>query len=178
MPVAFLIFVLVPVAEMYVLIRVGSQIGAWPTIGLVLLTALVGVALLRQQGLSTLARGMGRLEQGQLPAQEMVEGMLLAMTGALLLTPGFLTDVVGFLLLIPPIRLVAVRWLLDRMIIGGPGPAWRQRHGHRAGRGPFDGHIGPDDQQGGTGSGPGNGRRPGARPPGQIIDGEFESRDS
>jgi UPF0716 protein FxsA len=177
MPVAFLIFILVPIAEIYVLIRVGSEIGAWPTIGLVLLTAIVGVALLRQQGLSTLARGMGRLDRGQLPAQEMVEGMLLAIAGALLLTPGFLTDGIGFLLLLPPTRLAVVRWLLDRMIVGGPGPAWRQRHGHQTGRGPFEPYSDAGSRAETRPGSAGRGSTPDHRRPGQVIEGDFERRD-
>lgn len=107
-----LIFIAVPVLEMWLLIRVGGVIGAWPTIGLVLLTAVVGLALLRQQGFATLVRGVGKLDQGELPAQEMFEGLILAVCGALLLTPGFFTDVVGFAGLLPAPR----RWLVRRLL--------------------------------------------------------------
>lgn len=107
-----LIFIAVPVLEMWLLIRVGGVIGAWPTIGLVLLTAVVGLALLRQQGFATLVRGVGKLDQGELPAQEMFEGLILAVCGALLLTPGFFTDVVGFAGLLPAPR----RWLVGRLL--------------------------------------------------------------
>lgn len=93
-----------PILEMVVLIKVGGVIGALPTIGLVLLTATIGVALLRQQGLSTLARAQNKMREGQLPANEMVEGIFLAVGGALLLTPGFITDAIGFACLIPGIR--------------------------------------------------------------------------
>ena len=99
-----LIFFLTPIAEMYLLIEVAGYIDAWPTIGMVMLTAVVGVALLKRQGLSTLTRGMGRLERGEVPATEMAEGILLAVAGALLVTPGFITDTVGFVLLFPPSR--------------------------------------------------------------------------
>jgi len=99
-----LIFFVTPIVEMYLLIEVGGYIGALPTIGLVMITAVIGVALLRIQGLATLTRGMARLQSGELPAREVVEGLLLAVAGALLLTPGFVTDAVGFTLLTPALR--------------------------------------------------------------------------
>ena len=117
-----LIFFLTPIVEMYLLIEVGGYIGAWPTIGLVMLTAVIGVALLRVQGLATLTRGMGRLQRGEVPAEEMAEGILLAIAGALLLTPGFVTDAVGFTFLVPFSRVQIARWLLSKITIDGlPG---------------------------------------------------------
>jgi len=95
---------------MWLLIKVGGLIGALPTIGLVFLTAMIGLSLLRQQGFSTLARARGRMSGGELPAQEMVEGLFLAVGGALLLTPGFVTDALGFACLIPGIRQVIIAW--------------------------------------------------------------------
>lgn len=112
-----LIFVIVPVLEMWLLIEVGSRIGALPTIALVLLTAMIGVGLLRRQGLSTLARANRRMEAGQMPAEEMVEGIFLAVGGALLLTPGFFTDFIGFCCLIPGIRQLIIGRLLKGLII-------------------------------------------------------------
>lgn len=112
MPVALILFILIPIAEMLVLIEVGSRIGALATIGLVLLTAVIGVALLKQQGFATLARANQRMQSGELPAQEMAEGIFLAVGGALLLTPGFITDTVGLLCLIPGVR----QWLLGRLL--------------------------------------------------------------
>lgn len=100
----FLLFITVPIIEMWLLIEVGSVIGALSTILLVFLTAAIGLILLRQQGLSTLLRVNQRIEQGQLPASEIIEGVLLAVGGALLLTPGFLTDAIGFACLLPPSR--------------------------------------------------------------------------
>ena len=97
----FALFIAVPIVEMLVLIEVGQQIGALWTIALVLLTAFIGINLLRHQGLATLSRANWRIKSGELPAQEILEGILLAVGGALLLTPGFVTDTIGFLLLIP-----------------------------------------------------------------------------
>ena len=104
---------------MYLLIEVGSTIGTLPTIALVMLTAVIGVALLRRQGLATLTRGLGRLQRGEVPAQEMAEGILLAISGALLLTPGFVTDAVGFAFLLPASRVVIARRLLSKVTIIG-----------------------------------------------------------
>ena len=83
------LFLIIPIIEIYFLIKVGEVIGALPTIILVVLTAVIGAGLLRQQGLSTLARLQQNISQGKIPAQEMVEGVLLAVGGALLMTPGF-----------------------------------------------------------------------------------------
>ena len=99
------------------LITIGSHIGAVSTILLVLLTAVVGVGLLRAQGFATIWRGQEKLQQGQLPAQEMVEGLVLAISGALLLTPGFITDVIGFAGLLPFTRVLMVKLFLSRVTL-------------------------------------------------------------
>ncbi|TNF89791.1 MAG: FxsA family protein [Gammaproteobacteria bacterium] len=116
----FLVFFLTPILEMYLLIEVGGYIGTLPTIALVMLTAVVGVALLRLQGVETLTRGVGRLQRGEVPATEMAEGILLAVAGALLITPGFVTDAVGFVLLFPPSRAAIARRMLSRLTVVGP----------------------------------------------------------
>jgi len=95
------LFLIIPIVEIFILIKSGEIIGIFPTIILVVLTAVIGAALLRQQGLSTLARFQKNMSQGKLPAQELVEGILLAVGGALLMTPGFVTDTIGFLCLLP-----------------------------------------------------------------------------
>ncbi|MEZ5530234.1 MAG: FxsA family protein [Porticoccaceae bacterium] len=110
-----LLFIVMPILEMWLLITVGQQIGALPTIGLVLLTAVVGLSLLRRQGFDTLFRARSRLDAGELPAMEMAEGLVLALCGALLLTPGFVTDAIGFAGLIPPLRRRIVSQLVSRM---------------------------------------------------------------
>ncbi|WP_426414778.1 FxsA family protein [Aestuariirhabdus sp. LZHN29] len=115
MRILFLLFIIIPIVEMVVLIKVGEVIGAWYTVGLVLLTAIIGINLLRQQGLSTLMRANQRMNSGEMPAQEILEGFLLAVGGALLLTPGFVTDAIGFTLLIAPLR----RLLVARLIGSG-----------------------------------------------------------
>ena len=113
-PIGLSVFILVPIIEIYLLIKVGSAIGAFNTVLLVLITAVIGVALLRKQGLSTLQKVQSQMQHGELPATSMLEGMLLFFAGALLLTPGFFTDSIGFLLMIPPLRKVFALWLLER----------------------------------------------------------------
>lgn len=108
----FTFFFLVPLGEIYLLIKVGGLIGAMPTIGLVILTAALGAWMLRRQGFATLRRAQAALEQGILPARELLEGVILLIGGALLLTPGFITDILGFACLFPPTRL----WLINQLI--------------------------------------------------------------
>lgn len=117
----FLLFLTVPLVEMWVLINVGQQIGVWPTISLVVLTAVVGVQLLRQQGLSTMMRAQQRLATGAVPAQEMLEGLALGVGGALLLTPGFVTDAFGFACLLPWSRRWLTSGLAKRFTVAGVG---------------------------------------------------------
>lgn len=120
-----LLFIIVPLLEIWLLIKVGGRIGATLTVVLVILTAVIGVTLLRLQGLRTLTRANERLRAGEVPAQEMGEGLILAVAGLLLLTPGFATDAVGFACLIPPVR----RRLLGPWLRGlqarapSPGPS-------------------------------------------------------
>ena len=118
----FLLFVTVPLLEIYLLIQIGSRIGALYTVGLVILTAILGVALLRLQGLVTLARVRHSLDQGRIPAVTLVEGLVLLVAGALLLTPGFFTDALGFLCLVPSLRNRLAKALLKRLIENRPPP--------------------------------------------------------
>jgi len=113
----FLAFLLVPLVEIYFLIQVGEVIGALPTVVLVVFTAVAGVWLLRFQGLATLARVQQSLQRGEVPANAMIEGLLLLLAGAFLLTPGFVTDSLGFLLLLPAFRQMLAAGLLTRGIL-------------------------------------------------------------
>lgn len=116
-PILMMLFLAVPIAEMYVLISVGGQIGALWTIALVVLTAVIGAALVRSQGISTLSRIQGSAAQGMVPGMELAEGVAILFAGALLLTPGFITDTVGFLCLTPPVRRGFIRGVLSKMIV-------------------------------------------------------------
>ncbi len=117
----FALFILVPLVEIYLLVQVGSMIGAMPTVLLVVGTALVGVTLLRAQGLSTWMEAQRSLASGEIPAFQLLEGAALLVSGALLLTPGFVTDFIGFLGLIPSTRKILVNRFLSRSAQVGAG---------------------------------------------------------
>ena len=108
-------FIVLPILEMYVLIKVGGNLGALNTVLLVLLTALIGVALLRVQGFRTLMNAKNKLGMAQLPAEEIITGIFLAIGGALLLTPGFITDIFGFLCLVPLTRRILLKVFLNNL---------------------------------------------------------------
>ena len=112
-----LLFVVVPLLELYILIHVGGLIGVLPTIGICILTAVLGASLLRYQGLQTIARVQTKLSQGEVPATDMLEGVILLLCGFLLLTPGFFTDVIGFLCLIPPFRTFMATRILSQLLV-------------------------------------------------------------
>lgn len=99
-----LLFIGVPVIEIATFIQVGDMIGLWPTILIVILTAFIGTGLLRQQGLSTLMRAQATMNEGRVPGEELFDGVCLLLAGAFLLTPGFVTDAIGFFLFFPPFR--------------------------------------------------------------------------
>ena len=118
----------VPLIEIYLFVELGGLIGTWPTIGLVVLTAVAGSIMLRAQGRRVLARAQEKMRRGEPPVADLLDGIGLLLAGALLLTPGFLTDGVGFALLLPAAR----RWLAAQLW------AWMQARGsvHVAGFGP------------------------------------------
>lgn len=149
-----LLFIVMPILEMWVLISVGQEIGALPTIGLVFLTAMIGLALLRRQGISTVMRAQQKMQAGEMPAREMAEGIFLAVGGALLLTPGFITDAIGFACLIPGLRQLILGKLLSHVVVV-----------HTSSYGPY----------GGTGRGPHTGAKPDNH---DVIEGDFERDDS
>ncbi|ENM3764931.1 TPA: membrane protein FxsA [Vibrio cholerae] len=117
-PILLFLFIAVPVIEIALFIQVGGVLGVWPTIALVLLTAIVGASLVRSQGLQTLLTVQQRLAQGQLPAQQILEGVMLAVAGVLLLIPGFFTDILGMLVLLPAPRAYLAKQLMSRVVVG------------------------------------------------------------
>ncbi len=110
----FPIFVVVTLAEIYVLVSVGDAIGAWSTILLVIITALIGSTLLKQQGWSIMAKAQQNIAEGKTPALEMLEGVVILISGVLLLTPGFITDGLGLLGLIPWSRSYFINHFLEK----------------------------------------------------------------
>ena len=140
----FLLFLIVPAIEIALFIQIGGVIGVFSTLLLILVTAILGVVLLRMQGLITLVRVQESLDRGEIPAIEMIEGILLLLCGAFLLTPGFFTDTIGFAVLVPAVRRSLALWLLSHFNIithigGGPrGPdVYSDSQGHRTIEGEF-----------------------------------------
>jgi UPF0716 protein FxsA len=112
-----LLFIVVPILELYVIIQVGQLIGVWPTLALLLADALLGSMLLKHQGRGAWRRFNEALSAGRFPGKEVADGVLIVIGGTLLLAPGFLTDIAGLLLLIPPTRAIA-RGVLKRFTVG------------------------------------------------------------
>lgn len=158
MPLLLLaLFIGMPIIEIAVFIKAGDLIGLWPTIAIVLLTGVAGTTLLRVQGYGVVRRIREQVDQGKLPVAEMFEGLCLFAAGLLLLTPGFVTDTMGFLLFLPPVRKTIARIISSRVEMrvstsGGPGGG---------------------DFHGGFGGGPRRG--PGGPGGGPVIDGEYET---
>jgi UPF0716 protein FxsA len=160
MALLVILFIVVPIAELYVIIQVGQAIGLWPTLFLLLVDAILGSMLLKHQGRSAWRRFNEALASGKFPGKEVADGALIIVGGTLLLTPGFLTDILGLTLLIPPSRAL-VRAGLRRFAIGrvtvfgipgggrggfgsGPGGPF----GPGGPNGPGGPRSGPDDQRG------------------------------
>lgn len=123
------VFLVVPIVELYVIVQVGQEIGVFNTIGLLLIVSVVGAWLMKREGAKAWRAFVGALAETRLPAREVADGALVLFGGALLLTPGFVTDVLGLMLLLPPTRAVARRILLraarGRLVVPGfrpPGP--------------------------------------------------------
>jgi UPF0716 protein FxsA len=129
-PLLFVALLLVPVAELWVIVQAADRIGLAPTLALLIVISIAGASLLRQQGLAAWHRLQEALRRGELPSAEMSDGVLIVIGGAFLLTPGFLTDAVGLLLLVPPTRAAVkgvarrllARWARRRLYVGAGGP--------------------------------------------------------
>lgn len=117
-------FIATPIAEIAIFIEAGERFGLWPTLGAVILTAFFGTGLLCWQGLTTWCRAAASLQQGVFPINEIFAGLCLVAAGALLLTPGFLTDAVGFALFVPYIRHLIEHLIKRAMTHGGGSKVW------------------------------------------------------
>ncbi|ARC91137.1 membrane protein FxsA [Vibrio coralliilyticus] len=138
-PILLLMFIFVPIIEIGLFISVGGYLGLWPTIALVLITAFVGASLVRSQGLQTLMSVQNRLQQGELPAQQILEGVMLAVSGVLLLTPGFMTDALGMLVLLPAPRAAMAKYLMSKMTVQSVGGGFQGGFGSgNFQQGPFE----------------------------------------
>lgn len=128
-----LLLLALPLAEIAVFVLVGSHIGVLATIALVIATTIAGSVLLRIQGFGAMARIRASIDAGATPGRELVHGLMIMIAGVLLLLPGFITDALGFLLFLPPVRDIAWRFLRDRIVIvggmGSSGPGGHRRSG-------------------------------------------------
>jgi UPF0716 protein FxsA len=111
----FLAFTLVPFVEIYILIKIGSYIGALNTVVVVILTGLLGALLARYQGLQIALRARESLQRGEIPGNEMLDALLILLAGIVLLTPGFLTDAAGIMLLVPRMRSLCRQWIRRKL---------------------------------------------------------------
>ena len=110
------VFLVVPIAELYVIIQVGQAIGVFETIGVLILVSVVGAWLVKREGLSVLHRFQTQAAAGSIPGKELADGVMILFAGALLMTPGFLSDLLGILLLLPPVRAVIRRTALRKVM--------------------------------------------------------------
>ena len=119
----FFLFIMVPIAELFTFVQVSGAIGFWNALGLIVLFSMVGAALVKREGVKVWRRFTEQVQAGQVPSREIADGVCLLAAGALLLVPGFLTGIIGLLLLLPPTRAVARNWLMKRQGLGGRGRA-------------------------------------------------------
>lgn len=105
-----ILFILVPIAELYLFRTLGKELGLWPTLAIIVITAILGAALTKSQGRRAMQKIQAATAEGRMPTEEALEGLMILLAGAVLLTPGFLTDTVGFLLLFPPVRAIVASY--------------------------------------------------------------------
>jgi len=153
----FLAFIAVPAVEIALFIQIGGWLGLFPTLAVVFLTAAAGTVLLRRQGFDVIRRAQANMDAGELPVREVCDGLFLSLAGVLLLTPGFFTDAVGFLLFVPSLRTFLISSVATRVVAGANS---RVRHPGNFGTGPHPGH----DPRGRSGFADGGG---------SVIDGEY-----
>jgi UPF0716 protein FxsA len=187
---AFLIFVAVPLLELALLIKVGQSIGFWSTMGIIVVTAALGVAVMRSHGIKTMQRAQASLAEGKTPVQSVVDGTFIMFAGLLLISPGLITDLVGLMLLIPPVRRVVGNWSMGKLLASGNVHTWTTHTSETRSSGGysrttesqerFESPTGSDEA---SEAGPKrwNTRGPGPRATGPksapVIDGEFERID-
>jgi len=163
----FVFFIIIPIIEITVLMQVGSVLGIWPTIAIVIFTAWLGAKYVRQQGLATLNSVQTKMAQGQMPSDEIVTGLMLLVAGVLLVTPGFVTDFLGLSLLLPAVRHAIVGSVKSHMTNNASKQGFEfHHHSHDASNddfsnqqeSPFQENISPPHK-------------------GTTLDGEFERKD-
>jgi UPF0716 protein FxsA len=121
---AFLIFVAIPLLELGLLIKVGQSIGFWSTMAIIVVTAALGVAVMQSHGIKTMQRAQASLAEGKTPVDSVVDGTFVLFAGLLLISPGLITDLLGLLLLIPPVRRLIGNWSMRRLLASGRVHTW------------------------------------------------------
>jgi len=164
----FVLFIIIPIIEIFVLMQVGAVLGVWPTIAIVIFTAWLGAKYVRQQGLATLNSVQKKMAQGQMPSDEIVTGLMLLVAGVLLVTPGFVTDFLGLSLLLPAVRHAIVGSVKAHISTNNASHQHFEFHSRSNGdsqgdfsqqqESPFQEHIEPPHK-------------------GKTLDGEFERKD-
>ncbi len=190
-----LVFIAVPLIELALLIQLGTTLGFWPTIGIILLTAVVGTLVLQTQGFETMRRMQLAMARGEPPVEPIIDGMFLLLAGAFLLTPGVVTDAIGLLLLVPQVRTLIRRWGFHRLMTSGnvrfhvfgsgsppganttadqsgQGSGYAGRPGDREPRGPREGQRAAPNRGDKPWRSPR--RDPNAGSGSQVIDGDYE----
>jgi UPF0716 protein FxsA len=188
---AFLIFVAVPLLELALLIKVGQSIGFWSTMGIIVATAALGIAVMQSHGIKTMQRAQASLAEGKTPVDSVVDGTFVLFAGLLLISPGLITDLLGLLLLIPPVRRVIGKWSIGRLLASGKVHTWTTHTSESRSAGSysrttetqerFEPRASSDDHPAEPTSKRWNPRSPGSRPTAPksapVIDGEFERID-
>lgn len=147
-----------PILEIALLINVGEEIGGWNTVAIVIVTAILGAHLVRREGLQTLFKAQSKMQSGEIPGQQMAEGLLLVMAGVLLVTPGFITDIIGFAFALPFTRPLIAKGIMKHIQVGAVSSAGFQSHHYQS---HHSGHQTP----------------PHSSSEGQTFEGEYESKD-
>ena len=157
--VLFVLFILVPIIEITVLMQVGALLGVWPTVAIVIITAWLGAKYVKQQGVATLQSVQTKMAQGQMPSDEIVGGLLLLVAGIVLVTPGFVTDIIGLLLLVPVVRKTITQQVQQHVNVSGAAANGGSFHTQSSSvnDNPFEQHINHHQ--------------------GKTIDGEFERKE-
>lgn len=169
MRVLFLLFAILPIIEIALLIHVGDIIGGWNTVALVILSAFIGAYFVKREGINTLQTAQAKMQRNELPGKELVDGLMLVVAGVLLVTPGFITDIFGFLFALPGTRHLLAAQVSKHMKMrvvttGSAGSFHQQQSPFEQGRNPFDQNSNPFEQ--------------GTRPPQDedIIEGEYSDK--
>lgn len=162
--VLFVLFIVIPIIEIAVLIQVGELLGLWPTIAIVIASAWLGAKYVRQQGLATMQSVQAKMAQGEMPSSEIVTGLMLLVAGVLLVTPGFVTDILGLSLLIPSVRQGIAAMVQKRIVVNqvAAGASFHQgnTYQHETQESPF-----PQDS------------KPISHHQGETLEGDFERKD-